>query len=108
MVLSGTSSTYLRDITTITFVVLVIDATLVATTDSSLGVGSSWDACMILVIAIFFLVIWEIDDTYLVVTVASSLQEGVEIYPYGYFLLLLLDDLCIEVLQLFSLSILVN
>ena len=81
MTLSGTSSTYLRDIhiTTITFVVLAIDATLVATTASCLGVGSCWDACMILVIAIFFLVIWEIDDTYLVVTVTSSLQEGVEI-----------------------------
>ena len=73
MTLSGTSSTSLRDITTITFVVLVIDATLVATTDSSLGVGSSWDACMILVIAIFLHVIWEINDTYLVVMDSSSL-----------------------------------
>ena len=58
---------------------LVIDATLVATTASSLGVGSCWAACMILVIAIFLHVIWEIDDTYLVVTVASSLHEGVDI-----------------------------
>ena len=106
--LSGTSSTSLRDITTITFVVLVIDATLVATTASSLGVGSCWDACMILVIAIFLNVIWEIDDTYLVVIIVSSLHEVVEIYPYGYFLLLPLDDLCIEVLPLFSLPILVN
>ena len=71
--LSGTSSTSLRDITTINFVVLVIDATLVATTASSLGVGSCWVACMILVIAIFLHAIWEIDDTYLVVTIASSL-----------------------------------
>ena len=106
--LSGTSSTSLRDITTITFVVLVIDATLVATIASCLGVGSCWDACMILVIAIFLHVIWEIDDTYLVVIVASSLDEGMEIYPYGYFLLFLLDDLCIEVFPLFSLPILVN
>ena len=79
MTLSGTSSTYLRDITTITFVVLVIDATLVATNASSLGVGSCWAACMILVIAIFLHVIWEIDDTYLVVRVASSLHEGMDI-----------------------------
>ena len=59
------------------------------------GVGSCWVACMVLVIAIFLHVIWEIDDIYLVVTVASSLQEGVEIYPYGFFLFLLLDELCI-------------
>ena len=72
MTLSGTSSTSLKDITTITFVVLVIDVTLVAMT-ASLGVGSSWVACMILVIVIFLHVIWEIDDIYLVVTVASSL-----------------------------------
>ena len=77
--LSGTSSTYIRDITTINFVVLAIDATLVATTASCLGVGSCWDACMILVIAIFFHVIWEIDNTYLVVTVVYSLNEGVDI-----------------------------
>ena len=108
MTLSGTSSTSLRDITTIAVVVLVIDATLVATTTSSLGVGSCWDACMILVIAIYFIVIWEIDDTYLVVTVASSLQEGADIYPNGDFLLLLIDELCIEVLPLFSLPIMVN
>ena len=63
---------------------------------------------MILVIVIFLHVIWEIDDTYLVVIVASSLDEGMEIYPYGYFLLFLLDDLCIEVFPLFSLPILVN
>ena len=106
--LSGTYSTSLRDITTITFVVLVIDATLVAKTSFSFGVGSCWDACMILVIAIFLHVIWEIDNTYLVVTVASFVDEGVDIYPYGDFLLLLLDDLCIEVLPLFSLPILVN
>ena len=76
--LSGASSTSLRVITTITFVVLVIDATLVATT-ASLGVESCWAACMILVIAIFLHVIWEIDNTYLVVTVAYSLHEGVDI-----------------------------
>ena len=77
--LSGTSSTSIRNITMITFVVLVIDATLVAMTASSLGVGIYWAACMILVIAIFLHVIWEIDDTYLVVIVVSSLQEGVHI-----------------------------
>ena len=79
MRLIGTSSTSLRDITTITFMVLATDATLVAMTASCLGVGICWDACMILVIAIFLHVIWEIDDTYLVVIVASSLHEGVEI-----------------------------
>ena len=79
MMLKGTSYTSLRDITTITFVVLVIDATLVATTACSLGEGSCWDSCMILVISIFLHVIWEIDNTYLVVIVASSLHEGVEI-----------------------------
>ena len=77
--LSGTSSTSLRDITTITFWVLAIDATLVATTASCLGVGSCWDACIILVISIILHVIWEIDNTYLVVTVASSLHERVDI-----------------------------